>query len=307
MHECACFFLTMHVYTANVWTMTSSNRTNFPFKLAAIDIDQTLVGRDKKIGAENRRAIARLRELGCRVILASGRRHDNMLSFHRELGLEGFIVSTQGAVARHAFASQVLHAALIAPRDAAELVNEGLNRELTLMHWSRRGVVANQQSRWVRHYVEDCRDPVSICDLRGLADQPAEKIVWGADPALIASVLPTIRQRYGARFEITVTEDWFIEFTAPGATKAAGVAAVARHCQIGREHVLTFGDGNNDASMLAWAGCGVAMAHARPAAKAAARLVAPDGDPESSLARAIDLVIRTFATSDNEGQLHAAA
>lgn len=264
---------------------------DFPYKLAAIDIDQTLVGPDKRIGSANRKAVARLLELGCRVVLASGRRHDNMLPYHRELGLDGFVVSTQGAVARHGTKNHVLHEAHLAPPDVAELMNEGLRRDLTVMHWSRRGVVANDHTKWIRRYVEDCRDPVAVTDLRGLCDHSAEKIVWGAEPAAIASLLPGVRQRYGSRFQVTITDDFFLEFTAPDATKAFGLAAVARHYGIRPEEVMAFGDGNNDVPMLAWAGLGVAMSHARPAARAAAKLTAPSGNPESSLARAVATIL----------------
>lgn len=269
----------------------SANTIQFPFRLAAIDIDQTLVGPDKRIGAENRRAVGLLQELGCRVVLASGRRHDNMLSFQRELGLDDFVVSTQGAMVRHPRKSRALHEATLRPRAVAELIGEGLRRELTVMHWSRRGVVVNERSRWVEHYVQDCRDAVSVAQVEGLAGERAEKLVWGAEPRVIAALAREARGRFGGRMEITVTDDFFLEFTANEATKAAGVGAVAAHYGIAAEQVLAFGDGNNDVSMLAWAGTGVAMSHGRAAAKAAARFVAPDGDPESSLARAVNAVL----------------
>jgi len=270
--------------------MTPSN-DEFPYKLAAIDIDQTLVGPDKRIGAANRAAVHQLQELGCRVVLASGRRHDNMLSFHRELGLDDFIVSTQGAIVRHPKKSRPLHEATIAPPDVAELIAEGARRDLTVMHWSRRGVIANVRSRWVEHYIQDCRDSVTIADVKNLSGQRAEKLVWGAAPTQIAAIHRQLTPRLRERFEVTVTDDFFIEFTSPSATKAAGVAAVASHYNIDPSEVLTFGDGNNDVSMLKWAGMGVAMSHARAAAKAAARMIAPPGDPESSLARAISAVL----------------
>lgn len=269
----------------------SPNLHEFSYKLAAIDIDQTLVGPDKRIGKANAEAVRRLIARDCRVVLASGRRHDNMLSFHRELGLEGFIISTQGAVVRHAFNNHVLHQAHLAARDVAELIREGVRRGTTVMHWSRRGVVANEQTIWVRRYVEDCRDPVAVVEPRAMSDRRAEKIVWSAEPAAIASMLPAVRDRYGRRFEVTLTEDYSIEFTSPEATKGAGVAAVARHYGIAAEQVMAFGDGHNDVSMLAWAGLGVAMSHARPAAKTAAKLTAPAGDPESSLARAVAAIL----------------
>src|SRR5215469_8421877 len=68
--------------------MESLPMESFPVALAAIDIDDTLLGPDGLIGVENRRAVRLLRDLGCRVMLASGRRHANMLPFYDDLGLD---------------------------------------------------------------------------------------------------------------------------------------------------------------------------------------------------------------------------
>jgi hypothetical protein len=100
---------------------------------------------------------------------------------------------------------------------------------------------------------------------------------------------------------VTVTDDWFLEFASTGATKAAGVAAIAARYGIEQAEVLAFGDGNNDAALLAWAGLGVAMSHGRPAALAVAKMVAPAGDPESGLARAVEAVLAAHAF-DGRGQ-----
>ena len=265
----------------------------FPFKLAAIDLDDTLLGPDKRIGPANRSAVDRLRELGCEVMLASGRRHDNMLAFHRELGLAGFAVSCQGAAARHVRTGQFLHHAPLAPPAAAEVTELGLQRRVTVMYWSSQGVCASERSPWVRRYEADCHDPVPVEDVRTVLHRPAEKIIWAAEPPLIAALAPQMQRRYENRLNVIVTDDWFLEFSSPGATKAAGVAAVARARGVEAGEVLAFGDGNNDVPMLRWAGVGVAMSHARPSAKAAAMMVAPDGDPETSFARAVEGVIRS--------------
>ena len=58
---------------------------------------------------------------------------------------------------------------------------------------------------------------------------------------------------------------------------------------------LAFGDGENDAPMLLWAGLGVAVDGSDEAAKAAAGLVGPDGAKETRFARAVDAV---FARTD---------
>ena len=52
-----------------------------------------------------------------------------------------------------------------------------------------------------------------------------------------------------------------------------------------------FGDVENDIPMFEWAGVSVAMAHGWPLALRKAKCVAPDGVPETALARAVDLVL----------------
>ena len=71
------------------------------------------------------------------------------------------------------------------------------------------------------------------------------------------------------------------------ASKAAGLAAIARDGNIPREAVLALGDGYNDVSMLSWAGLGIAMAHGHESARSAARQVSPPGDAGTALARAL--------------------
>src|SRR5437588_2105789 len=102
-----------------------SFRRPLPYRLAAIDIDDTLVGPDKLISEPNRRAVGLLRALGVRVVLASGRSHDNMMPFHRLLGLDDYLVSAQGALVKHAETDEVLYERTIPVADARELVAQG--------------------------------------------------------------------------------------------------------------------------------------------------------------------------------------
>jgi hydroxymethylpyrimidine pyrophosphatase-like HAD family hydrolase len=177
--------------------------TTFPYALAAIDIDDTLVGPDKTIGRENRRAVKKLRDLGCRVILASGRRHANMLSYCDELGLDDYVVSCQGARVEHPRTGQVLRRASLAPADTSALVAEGLDRGHTVLLWLAEGVFAQAETSWVDAYRDESgNDLVSIADLRDLSDRPAEKVVWAADPAEIAGAFEELGGRHDGRLSV---------------------------------------------------------------------------------------------------------
>lgn len=68
--------------------------------------------------------------------------------------------------------------------------------------------------------------------------------------------------------------------------KEVGIAAAARHYGFSREEIMVFGDGDNDQSMLRWAGTGVAMGNGTPAAKAAAGYIT-DSVSEDGIQKAL--------------------
>ncbi len=265
----------------------------FPYRLAAVDLDDTLLGPDKAISAANAAAVRELRRRGVRVVLASGRRHENMLRFHRQLELDGPLVSCNGALVKHAESGEVLHEHLVPADLAAGVLADGNARGLSQNYYHTDGCLyVRERTRWTDLYQDRTgSDLVVAGDLLRLAGGGAQKIIWVTAPEQVAALFPEMEARYAGRLYVTVTDPEYLEFMAPGVNKAVGVAAVARHYGIEPAQVLTFGDGNNDVPMLEWAGLGVAMSDGRPSAKAAAALVSPPGDPETSLARAIAAVL----------------
>jgi hydroxymethylpyrimidine pyrophosphatase-like HAD family hydrolase len=117
------------------------------------------------------------------------------------------------------------------------------------------------------------------------------KIIWLGDPDTVTAAAAPAHARYDARLTVTRTDPPYLEFSALNVNKATALAAVAAELGVAQAQVLAFGDGNNDAAMLAWAGLGVAMPHARASAREAADRIGPDGDPETALARAMAVVL----------------
>lgn len=66
--------------------------------------------------------------------------------------------------------------------------------------------------------------------------------------------------------------------------KATGLAALTQQLGIDPTEVMTLGDGSNDATMLSWAGLGVAMENAVPEAKSAADVITLSNDEDGAAA-----------------------
>ncbi len=86
----------------------------------------------------------------------------------------------------------------------------------------------------------------------------------------------------GSTASVTCSNDGSgpIDISAPGVTKASALRLVAGSLGVAAEEVVAFGDMLNDVGMLRWAGHGVAMADAHPAALAAADEVTAGHDQD---------------------------
>lgn len=265
----------------------------FGFRLAAMDLDDTLLGPDKQISSENAAAVCELRERGVRVVLASGRRQETMIQFHRALSLDGPIISSQGALVRDAETGCTLHRKCIPARIASELVAQATAVGVTLVYYHMDAIYIAERNRFTDLYESRGGDAVEVCgDLNRLSGKTPLKVIWLDEPACIAAHLIEASLHYRDALELVVSNPEYLEFTAFGINKATGLEVVARHYGIDRSEVLAFGDGNNDAAMLRWAGTGVAMSVATPDAKAAATFTAPPGPANTSLARAVGEILK---------------
>ena len=264
-----------------------------PYQLAAVDLDDTLLGPDKQIGAANAHAVAKLQDAGVHVVLASGRRHENMMRFHQRLGLFGPIVSCNGALAKNAETGDVLWEKHVPAELAQEIVTEGDRIGITQNYYhDNGGLYVREANGWTELYQSRTGSIVTVeGDLHHFDGTSPLKIIWIDAPETIAALYEIMAPRYENRLYVTTTDPEYLEFMAMGVNKAVGLKAVTDSMKVAQSAVVAFGDGNNDVPMLQWAGLGVAMNHARPAAQKAADWISPPGDPETAFARAVDKLL----------------
>lgn len=269
----------------------NSRRRNY--KLAAIDLDGTLLNHDRGISAENRAAVEKLRANNVEVVLASGRRHDDILRFHQELGLDSPIVSCHGALVKCPISGEVISNRYI-PKDVVEqLIELAIKNDLSWIVYDKGGVHLSKSEYWLAEYVRR-----SAFGLPNVYDSHedytfihAEKVNWMGDIDIIREQFHHMTKTFAGKLTSVITDPDHLEFTFHGADKSTGLMDLTARMGIASEDVITFGDSNNDIPMLAWAGLGVAMHHGTPEARGAAKMVSPAGDEASSLARAVEQIL----------------
>jgi Cof subfamily protein (haloacid dehalogenase superfamily) len=253
-----------------------------PIRLIALDIDGTLIGDDLLLRDRTVAAVRAARHRGVSVSLVTGRMSTSAIVFARQLGLTEPIVAYQGALIR-------------ALRPAGD---ERLGR--LLRHRPLAAAAAREVALWassvglephVNHlerFVIRADDPRAedyssflgsraeiVPDLIAWLRHPVSKVLAVAVEPMDETILDDARRRFAGRAEVTISHPRFLEFLAPGVSKADGVRHLARRARVPMANVLAIGDNFNDLEMLAAVGHGAAMPSAPVPVRAAARYVAP--------------------------------
>lgn len=259
------------------------------YRLAAIDLDGTLLGPDHTISPGNARAVARMQAAGIEVVLASGRHYGTMVDFARALPGVCWIVSVQGAEVADVARARVLHQSFL-EANAARRVLE-LSRELGFpaLVYGHEGIMTDSDLAVEAYWKHIGHRPARVSTERFFAT-PTFKVVWVGEPEQLAA-LATVPGVVAIPTEKIRSHRYLFEFVQPSVTKATGLAALAAQLGIRREETLAFGDADNDVPMFDWVRTAVAMPHGWPNALARATLVAPAGPPEEALARGVEAVL----------------
>ena len=246
-----------------------------PYRLCAIDLDDTLLGPDHLISECNLRAVHAIVERGVTVVLASGRMHEAMLRYNSQLGLTTPMISYNGAMVKNPTTGEEWLHERIRPELAQIVMDFCQERDLQLNFYTNGVVNTVAYTPWMQLYHERTGCPYQIMPdlytrMRGVA--PTKLIIVNT-VELTNGLLPIFRERFGDSLYITKSTDEYLEFMPPTANKGAALALVAERYGITAAQTLAFGDSYNDIPMLHWTGMGIAVGNAKPEVLAAAKRI----------------------------------
>ncbi|HEY0816876.1 MAG TPA: HAD-IIB family hydrolase [Pseudonocardia sp.] len=240
--------------------------------LVATDVDGTLLDPADRVAARTAAVVARLVARGVGFVLVTGRPPRWISPVVAQVGVAGLTVCANGAVIYDAAAEQVvaahtLDAATLADLAAAVsdvLPEAGIAVERVGLSGEHFMAEPSYRHAWVG-------SDHTLLPRAELVEMPAVKMLV-RDPALtsdamVAALAPVV----GSAGDLTFSHSGgLVEISAPGVTKATGLAEVAAAVGVAAADVIAFGDMPNDLEMLRWAGHGVAMGNAHPALRAVA-------------------------------------
>ena len=244
-------------------------------RLVALDVDGTLTRSD---GTVSEATTAALQALPVPYVLVTGRPRRWVDELAAALGSRGTAIVLNGALTYELGSGSTIAVRPLEPALAqacVDAVRSVLPDALFGAEWD--GGFATEPG-YPRRY------PSPQLPLEELVSRPVLKLLCRSGSHGVADDLYEVVVAACAGHPLSFTHSTgtvgLLEIAAAGVDKAAALAAYAASLGVDAADVVAVGDGFNDVPMLTWAGRGVAMANAHPAALAAADEVTATSDDE---------------------------
>jgi len=220
-------------------------------------------------------ALGRIVSAGVAVVACTGRPFPGAVPWVTRLGLQGPIVCYQGAEVRTPEGGVLLDHGV--PHDLAmEVIRYARERNLHVQAYRDDRLMVEHERLEAHKYAEHAGMEIHVVADLDLAMGPTTpKLVIVSTPAMLEELLPDVRRRWAGRLNAATSTPDYLEFTSVESDKASALRFVTERLGIAQSEVAAVGDGRNDASMIAWAGLGIAVEGSPPEVIAAADRTIP--------------------------------
>ena len=222
-------------------------------RLIALDLDGTLLTRDKRISQATVAALSdAMRIADVRIVLASARPPRTTLGFHRQLALDTPMICCNGAMVQMPATGKVIIHRPIPAKFAIQAV--GLAREI----YPKIIVSAEILDKWcTTRFNEAYLDspdstsrPDVVAPVETWLNRPVTKLLLVGTQARLAEIGVLLREQLSSQLVVAQTEEHLLQVIHKLASKAICLRSVATQLGIDAGEVMAIGDNANDAGML---------------------------------------------------------
>jgi Cof subfamily protein (haloacid dehalogenase superfamily) len=254
-------------------------------KLIALDLDGTLLRKDKSISPRTQQALQSAHAQGIEIVLASGRPTVGIEPIWAQLDIDAppnYMISFNGSLSTHLPSKSTLLSKGLNGRDVKKLKSIIEKIGLNIHAFSESlGLIAPALNPYTEREAEINGIEITLLDFDELDDDhPIIKVMMvGESTALDAGeklLPPELMQTYTQVRSASI----FFEFLNPDVNKGIALEAIAKHKGISMDEVISFGDAGNDRAMLKLSGKGVAMANADAETKEIADLMTTSNEDD---------------------------
>lgn len=226
--------------------------------MLVLDMDDTLLNDDHTISNENKVMLAKTRELGVHIVLASGRPTPAMIAYAKELQLDNsYMISYNGAVITDLKEDKVIFEQTLTQGQIHELYDYSLKSKTHIITYVGGKIVSETDSEYIE--IEKNITGLEHNKVVSFKDEvqfSAVKCILLEEPGYLKEVEKDLKAAM-PHLSVSMSKPFFLEVAQNGIDKGASIKFLAERLNILQSEIIAVGNAGNDLTMIEYAGLGV--------------------------------------------------
>ena len=284
------------------------------YKLAAIDLDGTMLNQYGIVTQRTKQAIKRAQQRGIEVIIASGRPMDSIKAIAEEIKSEKYFISGNGAIIYDIQNDKIIYENTLKKQKTLDIIKIceensiyyniytekeiiAKNLQCNVLYYHKENLNKEEKNKTHINIVENIYDyivdrdekvvKITICDNNQVIFNSIMRKLKEIEEIEVLEVSHMSRKiiRQGS-VEVPI-EYFYTEISAQNVDKWNAIEFLKEKMQIKTEEIVAIGDNVNDKKMIENAGLGIAMGESTPVIKNVANQITGSNN-EDGVAQALE-------------------
>lgn len=270
------------------------------FKLFAIDLDWTLLNKEKSISQKNKELIKKAYNMGYYIILCSGRILKGILSYARELGITHSVIACNGSIIYDINQNKYLLNVPLELDSSIQIFNICQSEGIYFHYYCFDTMVAKALDFSSKFYFERNKILPDEDKIKIIVENSIDylKSNWAGISKFViidnsiekVDYIRKIIEKNVRNVETTKSDSNILEVMKKGVNKKVALNYLCNILGVKKEEVVALGDNENDIEMFKWAGYSIAMSNAIDELKSFSDLIV-DNSSNEGVAEGIEKIL----------------
>jgi len=248
-------------------------------------MDDTLLTSEKVVSDRNKAAIAKALQQGIKIVLCSGRTHNAVIGYAKDLGITGsdqYMITNGGAIIEN-MAGKIIFQRTMSNQFYREFVKFIKDNGLQYNVVDNEGRTYTSGRDWIDKYtIMQAYENENGLYLKDPEQLPVDfeivKAIINGEESKLDEISQMVHDKFDKDYFVVRTGVGFLEIFPKDVNKGEALKVLTSDLKIDLGNVIAMGDRDNDIQMLKIVGMGVAMENGLPDVKAAANFVTKDNN-----------------------------
>ena len=239
------------------------------YKIIALDLDDTLLNKKKEISEKNYQALKECEALGIKIVIATGRPFNGTKEVLEKLKLfntDTYVICFNGGLIYSLKDNKVIYKAMLEGKDIKAIYQDSLLKKINFHAFrENQSLITPKLSEYTLYEAKINNITANICDINTISDDDLFiKCMCIDNESILSPLVDYFVEKYQKQYAVFRSAPFFLEFLNKKATKGNALKYLADYLNVDIKDTMSFGDSENDLSMILAAGLGVAMENSYP-------------------------------------------